>query len=175
MRVCIIALFLLQIGLRVVNGAGADVPPIPVGLDSYRQWHLWPLQRIGCRGYMQSTYDRTGGNEGADASHFLYQLADDRNVTLDLAGPGILLFARYNHWHGSPWRYLVDQTEHLVSESSTPDPTKPVAASKFLPEFLFPRGLTYTWSDTKGADLSWAPSPFAKSFQMQYWRTHYGT
>ena len=35
---------------------------------------------------MRSTYDRRGGNEGADASHLLYQLADDFNVTLDLEG-----------------------------------------------------------------------------------------
>jgi hypothetical protein len=79
--------------------ACADEPPvIPVGLDAYRQWELWPLQRIGARAYMRSTYDRRGGNEGADASHFLYQAADDFNVALDVQGPGILYFARYNHW-----------------------------------------------------------------------------
>src|SRR5450755_1365678 len=71
----------------------ADEPPvIPIGLDSYRQWERWPYQRIGARAYMRSTYDRAGGNEGADASHFLYQEADDFNVTLDVAGPGILYF-----------------------------------------------------------------------------------
>ena len=41
--------------------------------------------------------DRNGGNETADASHFLYQLCDNFNVTLDLEGPGVLYFARYNH------------------------------------------------------------------------------
>jgi hypothetical protein len=67
--------------------APADGPPtIPVGLDAYRQWDKWALQRIGARAYMRSTYDRRGGNEGADASHFLYQLADDFNVTLDVEG-----------------------------------------------------------------------------------------
>jgi hypothetical protein len=60
---------------------------------------------------MRSTYDRRGGNEGADASHFLYQLAENKNVTLDIEGPGILYFARYNHWHGSPWHYEVDGLE----------------------------------------------------------------
>src|SRR5580693_7579204 len=84
----------------------ADAPrPLPVGLDAYRAWDHWDEQKIGLRAYMRSTYDRTGGNEGADASHFLYQLSDDFNVTLDLEGPGILMFARYNHWHGSPWHY----------------------------------------------------------------------
>src|ERR1041385_6720524 len=83
--------------------ADAEEPPmIPVGLDAYRMWDRWPYQRIGARAYMRSTYDRQGGNERADASHFLYQLADDFNVSLDVAGPGVLYFARYNHWHGSP-------------------------------------------------------------------------
>jgi hypothetical protein len=154
----------------------ADEPPaIPVGLDAYRQWERWPYQRIGARAYMRSTYDRRGGNEGADASHFLYQQADDFNVSLDVAGPGILYFARYNHWHGSPWHYEVDGTDHLVQESSTKDPTHPVANSVFLPERLFPRPLAWTWSVTKGADLSWVPIPFETSFRMAYSRTHYGT
>lgn len=155
--------------------AAAEPPVIPVGLDAYRQWDLWPLQRIGARAYMRSTYDRRGGNEAADASHFLYQLADDDNVTLDVEGAGILYFARYNHWHGSPWRYVVDGTEHIVQETSTADPNKPVAGSVFMPEHLFPRPLTWTWSVTKGADLTWVPIPFEKSFRMGYSRTHYGT
>src|SRR5215213_1732934 len=72
----------------------ADEPPvIPVGLDAYRMWDRWAQQRIGARAYMRSTYDRTGGNRGPDASHFLHQLADDHNVTLDLQGAGILYFA----------------------------------------------------------------------------------
>src|SRR5207237_10380590 len=87
----------------------ADEPPVvPVGLDAYRMWDRWPQQRIGVRAYMRSTYDRRGGNDGADASHFLYQKADDFNVTLDVAGPGVLYFARSTHWHGSPWHYVVD-------------------------------------------------------------------
>jgi D-arabinan exo alpha-(1,3)/(1,5)-arabinofuranosidase (non-reducing end) len=162
--------------LLVPEATRADKPPvIPVGLDAYRQWERWPYQRIGARAYMRSTYDRRGGNEGADASHFLYQQADDFNVTLDVAGPGILYFARYNHWHGSPWHYEVDSTDHRVQESSTKDPTHPVPNSVFLPERLFPRPLAWTWSVTKGADLSWVPIPFQKSFRMAYSRTHYGT
>src|SRR5687768_13241135 len=73
--------------------AAADEPPvIPIGLDAYRQWDRWYLQRMGVRAYMRSTYDRRGANEGADASHFLYQKADDFNVTLDVEGPGVLQF-----------------------------------------------------------------------------------
>jgi hypothetical protein len=154
----------------------AEEPPvIPVGLDAYRLWERWPYQRIGERAYMRSTYDRRGGNEGADASHFLYQLADDYNVTLDVAGPGVLYFARYNHWHGSPWLYNVDGIDHTVQETSTANPNKPAEDSTFVPENLFPRPLAWTWSITKGADLTWLPIPFEHSFQMAYSRTHYGT
>ena len=148
---------------------------IPVGLDAYRQWDHWPYQRIGARAYMRSTYDRTGGNEGADASHFLYQLSDTNNVTLDVAGSGILYFARYNHWHGSPWHYVVDGQDYLVQETSSAHPNEPVADSVFQPAEAFPPPLAVTWSTTKGADLSWVPISFEKSFRMDYSRTHYGT
>ncbi len=162
--------------LVTLSAFAAEEPPeIPVGLDAYRQWERWPYLRIGARAYMSSTYDRRGGNEGADASHFLYQQADDFNVTLDVEGPGVLYFARYNHWHGSPWHYEVDGVDHLVRESSTANPTRPVKGAVFLPEHLFPQPLAWTWSVTKGADLSWMPIPFEKSFRMAYSRTHYGT
>src|SRR5437660_1795796 len=166
----------LFIGMMLATMSGSEPPVIPIGLDAYRQWDRWPYQRIGARAYMRSTYDRAGGNEGADASHFLYQQADDFNVTLDLAGPGVLYFARYNHWHGSPWHYEVDGTDHIVQETSTATPTKPAAAdSVFLPAAAFPKALAPTWSETRGADLMWTPIPFEKSFRMAYSRTHYGT
>jgi hypothetical protein len=155
--------------------ASAESPAIPVGLDAYRMWDRWPSQRIGVRSYMRSTYDRRGGNETADASHFLYQLAPDRNVTLDVEGPGMLYFVRYNHWHGSPWHYEVDGADHIVQESSTADPLHPVEESTFLPPQLFPKPLAFTWSATKGADLSWIPIGFEKTFRMAYSRTFYGT
>ncbi len=148
---------------------------IPVGYDAYRQWDRWPYQRIGARAYMRSTYDRSGGNEGADASHFLYQTADDFNVALDVEGPGILYFTRYNHWHGSPWHYVVDGADHLVRETTTATPDKPARDSVFLPADAFPSPLAVTWSATRGADLSWVPIPFEKSFRLAYSRTHYGT
>ena len=115
------------------EGVLSKQPPlIPVGLDAYRMWDRWAYQRIGARAYMRSTYDRTGGNEGADASHFLYQLSDNFNVTLDLEGPGILYFARYNHWHGSPWHFQVDGTDYIVEESSTPIPLIPSTTRLFF-------------------------------------------
>jgi hypothetical protein len=155
--------------------AASDPPVIPTGLDAYRMWERWPMQRIGARAYMRSTYDRKGGNERADASHFLYQQADDFNVTLDVAGSGILYFVRYNHWHGSPWHYEVDGKDHIVRETSTEDPLHPKEGSVFEPAALFPSPLAVTWADTKGADLSWVPIGFEQSFRMAYSRTHYGT
>jgi hypothetical protein len=149
--------------------------PIPIGLDAYRFWDRWAEQRIGMRAYMTSTYDRRGGNEGADASHFLYQLSDTFNVALDLEGSGLLLFSRYNHWHGSPWHYVVDGTDHIVQETSTRDPLHPAPDSIFLPNGPFPSPLNWTWATTKGADLVWTPIPFERSFRMAYSRTHYGT
>jgi hypothetical protein len=165
----------------VVRGAelpleSAEQPPqIPVGLDAYRQWDRWPYQRIGARAYMRSTYDRAGGNETADASHFLYQLAEDFNVTLDVEGAGVLYFKRTNHWHGSPWHYEVDGTRHLVQETTTADPTRMLEDAVFLPEHLFPHPLTWTYSQTHGADLMWVPIPFEQRLRLAYSRTFYGT
>lgn len=155
--------------------SNAEAPEIPIGFDAYRRWTELPTIRIGERAYMRSTYDRTGGNHAADASHFLRQDAEDRNVTVDAEGPGILYFVRTNHWHGSPWHYLIDGVDHVVEESSTADPSNPVAGSVFLPTDVFPTPLTYTWSTTRGADLNWAPMPFEHAFELAYARTHYGT
>lgn len=169
------AICCLLFAILTTTAFAAEPPTIPIGLDAYRQWQHWPVQRIGVRAYMRSTYDRSGGNEGADASHFLYQLDDTQNVTLDIAGSGILYFARYNHWHGSPWHYTVDGTDHIVQETSTADPLHPKQNSVFEPTSAFPNPLAWTWSDTRGADLSWVPIPFEKSFRIAYGRTHYGT
>src|SRR5882724_929881 len=170
------AMFALTLAVATLSAvSAADPPVIPVGPDAYKMWDRWPYQRIGARAYMRSTYDRQGGNHTADASHFLYQQADDFNVTLDVAGAGVLYFARYNHWHGSPWHYEVDGKDHIVQETSTADPRKPAPESVFLPERLFPNPLTWTWSITKGADLMWVPIPFEQSFRMAYSRTFYGT
>lgn len=155
--------------------SAAHAPPIPIGLDTFRTWDRIYRPRIGARTYMRSTYDRAGGNEGADASHFIRQTAPDFNTTLDVTGPGVLLFVRTNHWHGSPWHYVIDGDDLLVTESSTTDPLNPVTNSVFQPPDLFPNPLTYTWSTTQGADLNWVPIPFTTSLTLAYSRTHYGT
>ncbi|MES1165544.1 MAG: DUF2961 domain-containing protein, partial [Verrucomicrobiota bacterium] len=134
-----------------------------------------PVLRIGARTYMRSTYDRAGGNEGADASHFIRQESDGTFTTLDVAGTGVLSFVRTNHWHGSPWHYTVDGSDTVVQESSTATPDHPVPGSTFLPGDAFPPPLALTWSTTQGADLSWVPIGFSRSLRLGYERTHYGT
>lgn len=152
-----------------------DTPVVPLGADAYRLWTQLPMVRIGDRVYMRSTYDRSGANEGGDASHFLRAERDDFNVSLDTVGPGALVFARTNHWHGSPWHYVVDGRDQVVTETSTADPDHPTEMSVFEPSALFPSPLTQTWSVTRGADLNWVPMPFEQSFVLAYGRTHYGT
>src|SRR5688572_9140196 len=98
----------------VKQTTGANLPRLPIGLDAYRMWDQWPLQRLGSRAYMRSTYDRAGGNEGADASHFLFMKDENFNVSLDVLGKGVLYFIRTNHWHGSPWHYVVDGKDNMV-------------------------------------------------------------
>src|SRR3954463_6397052 len=161
---------LLMTGVMLSRAAFAadELPAIPVGLDAYRMWDKWAQHRIGMRAYMRSTYDRSGGNQAADASHFLFQLAENNNVTLDVEGRGILYFVRTNHWHGSPWHYVIDGKDHVVTETSTADPDHPTAGSVFLPEAALPSPLTFTWSATQGADLNWVPIPFERSLTLGY-------
>lgn len=153
-------------------------PTIPIGLDAYRQWDRLPYQRIGIRAFMRCTYDREGNNRSADASHFLYQEAEDFNVTLDVKGPGTLYFKRCNHWHGSPWHYEIDGRDTIVSETATSDPVSAkqnVRHATFLPERLFPHPLTWNWTTTHGADLMWVPLTYEDSLRLAYSRTAYGT
>ncbi|HEX6881824.1 MAG TPA: hypothetical protein VF530_00505, partial [Planctomycetota bacterium] len=155
--------------------AAPRVPPVPVGLDAYRRWDLWPRIRPNVRAHMRSTYDRTGGNVAADASHFLRQEAQDFNVVLEVAGPGTLYFVRTNRWHGSPWHYVIDGADHVVAESATADPTVPVRDSVFLPSAPFPPELAPTWSTTRGSDLNWVPMSFTQGLTLAHGRTYFGT
>src|SRR5262245_12555147 len=135
-------LVLLFVAVRAAQAEGVPAskqpPPIPIGTDAFTQWERWPYLRIGVRCYMRSTFDRRGGNDNADAAHFIRQIDDAHNVALDEAGPGIFWFARFNHWHGSPWQYLVDGKETIVRETSTADPLHPAKDSVFEPRALFP-------------------------------------
>src|SRR5699024_2274650 len=110
---------------------------------------------------------------------FLYMgEAEDFNVTLDVIGEGMLYFVRTNHWHGSPWHYVVDGNDYIVKEAGTTDPVnakKKFDKTTFIPKEAFPEPLAFTWCTTKGANLMWVPIGFEESFQLAYSRTDYGT
>ena len=171
-----------QVGAQVTivesQSNNSRLPVIPVGYDAYRMWDQLPLQRIGARAYMRSTYDRFGGNQTADAGHFLFANEEDYNVTLDVKGRGVFYFFRANHWHGSPWHFVVDGNDNIVKETGTSDPVNAKEIFKktqFIPNESFPEPLAWTWGTTKGADLIWVPMPFEESFRIAYSRTRYGT
>jgi D-arabinan exo alpha-(1,3)/(1,5)-arabinofuranosidase (non-reducing end) len=174
MRAAAIALVLSACG-SPAPAAIDGIPIIPIGYDAYRHLDELPTLHLLDRAYMRSTYDRAGGNEGADASHFIREETDGTFTTLDMAGPGMLVFTRANHWHGSPWHEVVDGTDHVVTESSTATPNAPVNGSVFLPAAALPPPLAITWSQTQGADLDWVPVPFTQSLRLSDERTHYGT
>lgn len=152
----------------------SDNPTIPVGYDAYRQWDRWPALRLGVRASMRSTYDRTGGNEAADASHFI-RVDDDAATALDVAGPGVLYFFRANRWHGSPWHFDLDGRDLVLAETGTDDPGSAPPDSVFMPSTPYSPPLAWTWSATKGADLVAAPMQFASSLRIRYGHTFYGT
>ncbi len=159
--------------LTILPLSAQEPPVLPVGLDAYRMWDHWPDQRIGQRAYMRATYDRRGGND--DPGNYLFQTDNEVSVPLDIEGPGVLYFTRYNHWHGSPWNYIVDGKDHVIKETYTDDPKNTHGPSEFLPEGLLTEPFDYTWKTTKGADLLWTPMEFTKSFRLTYGHTHYGT
>ncbi|WP_346319597.1 DUF2961 domain-containing protein [Chitinophaga sp. YIM B06452] len=167
---------LLLILICIPLHAAAQQHKVPNGYDAFRAWEKLPQQRIGVRAYMRSTYARNGG--GYDASNFLFMNKEDENVTLDVKGAGVLYFFRANHWHGSPWHFMVDGKDNLVSETATASPVDAVKKFKstaFIPAASFPEPMAWTWGTTKGANLIWVPMPFRDSLRIAYSRTFYGT
>src|SRR5215470_6761739 len=151
--------------LALVACAREPEPPdgaIPIGYDAYRHLEALPRVRIGDRAYMRSTYDRTGANEAADASHYLRQDDDGTYVTMDVVGTGYLAFARANHAHGSPWHYRVDGVDHVVRQQD----------DHLVPATAFPAPIAPTWQTTQGADVSWVPMPFEQSLSVAHELTH---
>ena len=153
----------------------AQPPVIPVGLDAYRLWERWPYQRIGARAYMRSTYDRRGGNERRRRSHFLYQLADDFNVTLDVEGARRSLFRPLQPLARQPVALRGGRRGPHRSGDQHGRSAASRAAFRVPAGEPFPGPLAWTWAQTKGADLSWVPIGFERSFRMAYSRTFYGT
>ena len=91
-----------------------------------------------------------GGNEGADASHFLYQTPTTSTSRSTSTAPGVLYFARYNHWHGSPWHYVVDGDRHVVQRVEHRRSDQAGGGSIFLPAGRFPRAAGVDVVDDQG-------------------------
>lgn len=140
----------------------ADNPTIPIGFDAYRQWDRWPYLRLATRTSMRSTYDRAGGNEDADASHFL-RLSSARAVAFDVEGNGVLAFTRFNHDHGSPWHFVADGRDVTVTSAGVGSPGP------------FPEPLAWSYATTQGADVIGVPIPFQRSLEVDYENMVYGT
>jgi hypothetical protein len=166
---------LALLALALLPVEAQEPPVLPVGLDAYRMWDHWADQRIGERAYMRSTYDRTGGNVDSDASNFLFQLSNDASVPLDVEGAGVLCFSRFNHWHGSPWNFILDGKDHVIKETNTDDPLHQKKPAVFLPEGILTEPFDFTWTTTKGADLLWTPMEFTQALRVTYGHTTYGT
>ncbi len=168
----------LIVGLLAASTQGAGRWAVPVGWDAITHGlETWPQQRLGIRAMVRSTFDRAGGNEAADSSHYLY-FNDSRAVAMSLKGTrGCLYFCRFNHWHGSPWNFAVDGAIHAVEETNTAAPARAnlSVTSEFLPAAAFPPTVAPTYTATKGADLTWVPMLFADSLELSYSRTDYGT
>eukprot|EP00039_Didymoeca_costata_P021860 m.345599 g.345599 ORF g.345599 m.345599 type:complete len:741 (+) comp26860_c0_seq1:167-2389(+) len=169
---------ILSLALLLGNTMNSIAVVIPIGNDAITNGlDLWPLKRDGVRALMHSTFDRMGGNEAADSSHYTHITSDNRAIVFSEMGQGVLYFCRFNHWHGSPWHFKVDGTIHTVNESNTANPNKtpPVSPSLIYPTNAFPSILAPTFATTQGADLSWVPMMFSRSLELSYSRTHYGT
>ena len=78
--IVIAALFVIAAHPARAADDATEPPVVPVGFDAYRQWDKWPLQRIGARAYMRSTYDRRGRNEGGQRDQSVAMGADDRDL-----------------------------------------------------------------------------------------------
>eukprot|EP01043_Picozoa_sp_COSAG02_P081627 COSAG02_NODE_20040_length_851_cov_0.703457_2_plen_169_part_01 len=126
----------LTVGLLAASTQGAGRWAVPVGWDAITHGlETWPQQRLGVRAMVRSTFDRAGGNEAADSSHYLY-INNSRAVAMSLEGTrGCLYFCRFNHWHGSPWNFAVDGVIHTVEETNTAAPGRAnlSVTSKILP------------------------------------------
>ena len=98
------------LALLAVGAAPAAPPPVlPVGWDAITHGlELWPHQRLGVRAMVRSTFDRSGANEAADSSHYLYynrSTGAARAVAMSLEGTrGCLYFCRFNHVWPTPSR-----------------------------------------------------------------------
>ena len=109
--------------------AGGDLPVIPVGLDAFREWDRWPVLRIGDahvhaqhlrprrrqRGRRRQPLPPPGGRRHLHRARRRRARASSTS-------------SRTNHWHGSPWHYVVDGADH--GRAARRAPPIPIARSR---------------------------------------------
>lgn len=195
-HISLIALTTVAIFMACMMPLEADTPPIiPVGLDAYLMWDHWCDQRIGQRTYMAATTDPAAQNN--DPGNFRFQINDPNYTTdvlsipMDLQGPGVVVFMRYNYDHGSPWHFMIDGADNVVGDSNSPGLSNPNGYTAFIPPGTFPSGnpsqpITTTGTNpnmpfnilqniSQDADLIYTPLHFTNSFRLGYEQTNYGT
>ena len=149
-----IAILFLLFATRTIQLRAADPPVIPVGVDAYTMWERWPYQRIGARAYMRSTYDRRGGNEGADAATSSTRWPTTSTSRSTWPGPGSSTSRATTTGTAAPG--TTRSTARITSSRRPAPPTRasPSPKSVFLPAKLLSRA---RWPGpgpiTKGADL----------------------
>ncbi len=95
-----------EIGGDCVDVAGTTkaesgaVPPLYLGLDTYRHLDKLPYLEFGNRVAGQSTADLAGST--IDAIRYLRVLPDGEHVLFDAIGPGIVTFMRMQENYGRP-------------------------------------------------------------------------
>jgi len=138
------------------------------------QWQRWAQQRIGVRAYLRSTFDRTGHNNTADASHYLYQVAENFNVTLDVEGSGVLYFVRTNHCTA-----VRGTTRSTTSITSSKNRRHAIRHRNWKRRCscrnAVPDAADVHYATTHGADLKLGADAVQPRLRLAYSRTFYGT
>ena len=155
---------------------GGEPPPIPVGLDALRQWERWPCQRIGAPGLHAQHLRSHRRQRGCRREPFPLPAGRRLQRHARRRGPRHPLLRALQPLARQPLALRGGwHRPRRPGDAARPTRTSPSAGSVFLPREPFPEPLAWTWSTTRGADLSWVPMPFERSFRMAYSRTHYGT
>ncbi len=148
------------------------LPEAPVGTDALRRWSELHLVRVNVRAGMTGTWDRAGGNAGNDAGHFVRAERDTYYSPLELEGVGVLYFAGFNAWRGSPWHFLVDGVDRVVTETTTVAPDRPADDARIEPAAALPSPLAFASTASRGGDLVWLPMAFNRTLSVGFGRTH---
>src|SRR5581483_5205498 len=137
----------------------AQVPPLYLGLDAYRNLDKLSYLELGDRVEGASTADPGASN--ADNTHYVRALPDGERVLFDQMGPGIVTFMRMQETYGSPWNLSLDG--HFVTTVNESDlgQTNPQS----MPASAFPYPLSLNPQESHGSSIVATTLPFLQSMQ----------